>query len=71
MGIGALGNASAIPQAGVMVNEGKSNSAISGNIKALYGDASKTGMLSAHISRMNGFYASVKSTIDQVKSDIA
>ena len=71
MGIGALGNASVIPQASLSGNEERVNSIGAGNVKALYGDSSKTGMLSAHISRMNGFYANVKTTVDQAKSDIS
>ena len=69
MGIGALGNSSAIKQA-EMNDSGKVDSPGAGNIKTLYGDASKTGMLSMHMGRMGDFYANVRKIIDQVKNDI-
>lgn len=70
MGIGGVGNFPNVMQAGMSEGEKQVNSSDAGKIKTLYGDAAKVGMLSAHMSRMDGFYASVKAMIDIKKNDI-
>ncbi len=63
MGIGGIGNTSVAQQTALEGGAQKVATNSTGSIKNLYGDASKTSMLSAHMNRMAGFYANVKPII--------
>jgi len=70
MSLGPIGNTSAVPQVATDSGEKKVAANGSSHIKTIYGDDSKKNTLSAHVNRMSGFYASVKSTIDSINASI-
>lgn len=64
-------NPNLITNTEISVSDEKKTSTIENkNIKTLYGDQTKTDMLSAYMDRMNSFYVSVKQGIDQKTKEL-
>ena len=71
MNLGPVGNSSVTSQNNLEGEAKKASTNGVSHIKTVYGDASKTSMLTAHMNRMMGFYASVKPVIDNAKSSFS
>ncbi len=67
MNLGPVGNASAASQAASEATVKKSQPNGASHIRIVYGDESKTAVLTAHVNRMTGFYAAVKPLINNAK----
>lgn len=67
MSLGPIGNASAATQTASETAVKKTSSNGASAIRIVYGDESKTAVLTAHVNRMAGFYAAVKPVIHSAK----
>ena len=67
MNLGAVGNSASLPQVSSEAAVKKPQSNASSAIRIVYGDESKMTVLTAHMTRMAGFYAAVKPMIDSAK----
>ena len=70
MSIGALGNTPVAAQTGIDGENKKIDFISEVKIKILYGDASKTSMLSAHMGWMENFYRNVKDLVGSTQNNI-
>ncbi len=67
MSLGPIGNPSAAPQAASEAAVKKTSSNGASAIRIVYGDESRTAVLTAHVNRMADFYAAVRPLIDSAK----